>query len=54
VNRVIRRKSAIGLLDGNAISFVNKIFYFTAEGAEDAEKREKRELGRNLEQKSFL
>jgi hypothetical protein len=45
VNRVIRGKSAIGLLDGNAISFVNKIFFLTAEGAEDAEKREKRELG---------
>jgi len=58
VNKVTRHKSAIpygiaalhGLLDRNSISFVNKIFFFTAEGAEDAEKREKREkreLGRN-------
>jgi hypothetical protein len=54
VNRVIRRKSAIGLLDGNAILFVNKIFFLTAEGAEDAEKREKRELGINGEEKSMF
>jgi len=33
---------------------VNKIFFFTAEGAEDAEKREKRELGINGEQKSMF
>jgi hypothetical protein len=45
VNRVTRHKSAIGLLDGNAILFGNKMFFLTAEGAEDAEKREKRELG---------
>jgi len=49
VDRVIRGKGAIGLLDGNAILFGNKIFFLTAEGAEDAEKREKRELGRNEE-----
>jgi hypothetical protein len=29
-------------------------FFFTAEGAEDAERRERRELGRNGEQKSIF
>ncbi len=43
MNRVIRRTSAIGLLDGNAISFVNKIFFSNPRGRRGRrEKREKR------------
>jgi hypothetical protein len=41
VNRVIRRTSAIGLLDGNAILFVNKIFFSHRRGRRG--RREKRE-----------
>jgi hypothetical protein len=43
VNRVIRGKSAIGLLDSNAISFVNNIFFSNRRGRRGRrEKREKR------------